>query len=177
MANGNNGATLGKTKVTKEQIVAAIKGSAGIKVVVADRLKVTRQSLENYIKRYPDLAEMIVQEREQALDMAELLVLTNIQIQRSRQQASGEPVDSSDAWKLLDKMGWKRGYAFAGNPSSIDAAREASAAGNKVTIREVVIELPQDDVAPPDQKTPVLGEEFLVVDVDDVKDEQEDVQE
>jgi len=157
-------------KATKKEIELAIKGSAGIKIVVSERLKVSRVTLDSYLKRFPDMAEMLVQEREQALDMAELLVLTNIKIQREKQNATGDVVDSTDAWKLLDKMGYKRGYALAGNPSSaMDMAREAGG-GSKVTIREVVVELPKDDS--PSSVPSILGESD--VRVIDVQAEEED---
>lgn len=150
-------------RYTKQQILDAIKGSAGVKVVISDRLQCNRQTLENYIKRYPGLADAIVNEREARLDLAELLILQNIQIQRQLQMASGAPVDSSDAWKLLDKLGYRRGYMTGGG--GIDVARDAAGNGSKVTIREVVVELPKDDNL---TVAPILGEFDLEVDSVDV---------
>ncbi len=100
----------GTPKFTVAQIKTAIKGSAGIKVVICERLKCNRQTLENYIDRDPSIAEDIKNEREQVLDFAELIIISNIKYAREIQQATQERVDTSDAWKLLDKLGLKRGY-------------------------------------------------------------------
>ena len=100
--------------------MTAIKGSAGIKVLIADRLKVTRQTLENYIERDESIGEAINGEREQAIDLAELVVLTNIKLMRERQSATQEPVDTSDSWKLLDKLGTRRGYGEKSQISVVD---------------------------------------------------------
>lgn len=122
-------------KFTEAQIMTAIKGSAGIKVVICDRLKCSRQTLDNYIDRYPKLAEAVTNEREQRLDLSELLIITNIQILRQKQMATQEIVDSQDAWKLLDKLGRKRGY---GERLTIAEVNEESTLDEDEIVRRII---------------------------------------
>ena len=106
-------------KYTTSQIISAIKGSGGIKVVICDRLGCARQTLDTYLEKYPKIFDALKEEKEKQLDAAELLIITNIGLQRRAQV--GDPnaqvpipprvVDSSDAWKLLEKLGRKRGFA------------------------------------------------------------------
>jgi hypothetical protein len=61
----------GKKKYTKSSIKAAIKGSMGIKLVVAQRLDCSRNTLDNYLNDFPDLKEMLVAERVPVIDEGE----------------------------------------------------------------------------------------------------------
>ena len=61
----------GKQKYTAAQVIAAIKGTLGIKTAVAANLKCTRQTIDNYISRYVTVAEAYQEERERLVDLAE----------------------------------------------------------------------------------------------------------
>ena len=58
-------------RYTAEQVIKAIVGSFGIKTAAANALGCTRQTIDNYIKRYPTVAQAYHEERERLVDMAE----------------------------------------------------------------------------------------------------------
>jgi len=49
----------------------AISGSRGVKTAITGRLGCTRQTLDNYLKRYPELMALVEEERESIIDLAE----------------------------------------------------------------------------------------------------------
>jgi hypothetical protein len=65
----------GQKRYTRRAIREAIKGSRGIKVAICARLECTRQTLDNYLKQYPELAQAFNEERENIIDMAETQLL------------------------------------------------------------------------------------------------------
>lgn len=91
---------------TVEQMLAAIRGCAGIPQVVATRLHCNRMTVLNYMRRYPILQEAFLQEREGAVDMAEAAVFKAIQGDPERDIAPDIP---TARW-LLEQIGNTRGY-------------------------------------------------------------------
>lgn len=61
----------GKQRYTTAQVIHAIRGSLGIKTAIAASLKCTRQTVDNYIKRYATVAQAYEEERERLVDLAE----------------------------------------------------------------------------------------------------------
>lgn len=59
------------TKRSKEQVLAAIRGSRGIKTHIAARLDITRDTVDAYLKRWPEVREAYDIECEVILDQAE----------------------------------------------------------------------------------------------------------
>ena len=62
---------MAKIKRTFQEIKAAIKGSGGIKQRVIDRLGVTRPSLDKYLKKWPQLQDVMREEEETITDAYE----------------------------------------------------------------------------------------------------------
>lgn len=69
------------------EIINAIKGSAGIKTTIAKRLGVVRQSIDNYIERYPTVKEAYLTERAGIDDAAQSVVINDILQNRSVETA------------------------------------------------------------------------------------------
>jgi hypothetical protein len=60
------------TKVKKSDVAKAIALGRGIKTEIAKKLKVSRQTLDNYLKRWPDLVPKLAEAREVIIDFAEI---------------------------------------------------------------------------------------------------------
>lgn len=104
---------MGKTKRSRLQVIEAITGSGGIKKVIADRLGVARNTVDNYLDRWVSAREVYEDECAVNADLAESIVITNLRIQRKRQSQGedGTEVDTSDAKWYLAHKGRDRGYA------------------------------------------------------------------
>lgn len=63
---------------TAEKVIEAIQGSSGIKIVIARRLGLHRNSVENYLKRYASAREAYDNEVETVGDVAESVIITAI---------------------------------------------------------------------------------------------------
>jgi hypothetical protein len=50
---------MANVKVSAEQLIDAIKGTAGIKTTIAKRLSVHRHSIDNYLDKYLRLTRLI----------------------------------------------------------------------------------------------------------------------
>lgn len=59
------------TKVKKSDLKRAIEAGCGIKKEIATKLNISRQTLDNYFKRWPDLVPMFESSRESLIDDAE----------------------------------------------------------------------------------------------------------
>lgn len=64
-----------KNRYTKREIRKAIEGSKGIKTAIAQRLNCTRQTVDNYLDRFPDLKALVSDERDSIIDLAEVKLL------------------------------------------------------------------------------------------------------
>lgn len=65
-------------KFTIEQVEQALRRSAGLHSIAAKKLKCTRQTVDNYVSRYPYLREVEADILEANLDMTEATLLTAI---------------------------------------------------------------------------------------------------
>jgi hypothetical protein len=61
-----------QVKVSKKKVDAAIFEGRGIKTEIAKKLKISRQTLDNYLKRWPDLVPKLADARETIIDSAEI---------------------------------------------------------------------------------------------------------
>lgn len=102
---------MGDLKCTLDEVVAAIDGSSGIKSVIGRRLGVTRQTVSSYLNRWATARQAYEQEKKSVLDLAESVVIRNIQLARKQQEDTKEPANSSDARWILTMKGRERGYA------------------------------------------------------------------
>lgn len=90
------------TRITKTNFKKAAKNSGGNQSRIAEKLEVTRSAVNQFIKRHPKLRDIINDEKEFVLDIAEDCIDTDILIRKD--------VDSAK-WKLLNtKRGRARGY-------------------------------------------------------------------
>ena len=122
-------------KYTADDFAKAIVGSGGIISTVAARVGCGWITAKTYIDKNKSLKELYDAELETVLDVAESVVMGNIQAAQKQQKASNftRQVDSNDAKWLLSKKGKRRGY---GNDD--EAAPEGAGNG------EVVIYIPSN---------------------------------
>lgn len=64
-----------RPQFSKEKFEKAISGSKGIKSAIAVRVGCTRQTVDNALERWPDLAKMLESERGDLVDYAETKLL------------------------------------------------------------------------------------------------------
>jgi hypothetical protein len=93
-----------------DSVLTAIRGSDGIKTIIAKRLKVTRQTVDNYLGRWAKAREAYAQEVEGVLDLSESVVIRNIKLALGKQN-DNLLADSTDARWYLTMKGNARGYA------------------------------------------------------------------
>ena len=65
-----------KPKNGAGKVIKAIEGSGGIKQLIADRLKVHRNTVDNYLERYPTAQQAYDNEVEKVGDKAESIIQT-----------------------------------------------------------------------------------------------------
>ena len=63
---------------TADQVIAAIKGSGGIKATIANRLGVSRWTVDNYLARWKKVNDAYEEERESITDLAETKLIKEI---------------------------------------------------------------------------------------------------
>jgi len=100
-----------KRNFTKEQVLKAIEGTAGIMSTVASRLQCEWHTAQSYVDKWVCTQEAFKNERERVLDLAESVLIQNIRLMSKVQTESGEIVDTGDAKWMLSRMGKHRGYA------------------------------------------------------------------
>lgn len=66
------------SKHTQQEVIDAIRGSHGIKITIARKLKVHRNSVLNYLKRYAQAREVYEEETESMGDLAESVIIKAI---------------------------------------------------------------------------------------------------
>jgi hypothetical protein len=66
------------TKHTLAQIVAAIRGSCGIKMVIARKLGVHRNTIDHYLNRWSEARRAFQEEVDEVGDRVELTLITAI---------------------------------------------------------------------------------------------------
>ena len=62
----------------ESQILEAIKNSGGIKLETARKLNCSRDTLNSYLKKYPNCMKAIETERENVIDIAEATLIKRI---------------------------------------------------------------------------------------------------
>lgn len=70
---------MGRRKRSDKKIIAAIKGSGGIKSTIAERLDVTWATVHTWVTTVPHLRDVYEDERERVVDMAESVLMRAIQ--------------------------------------------------------------------------------------------------
>lgn len=88
-----------RKRLTKESVETALRETKGMISLAAKRLGCSRETVYDYIKKYPSVATAIHDEREATLDMAELALFKAIQ--------------NGEAWAIamtLKTIGKQRGY-------------------------------------------------------------------
>lgn len=88
-----------KNKYTKEQIKDAVIKAGGFISIACKSLNCTRKTIYNYMDKYPELKETIIDIREQYLDVAEAALIKNVKDGKS-----------NDIKYFLNTQGKKRGY-------------------------------------------------------------------
>lgn len=86
---------------TSAQVIAAIKGSGGIKQAVADRLGVHRHTLDRYLERFEAAAQALVEETEREVDHSELVIISVKHETQAALNAQGQPVVNPDGKPIL----------------------------------------------------------------------------
>lgn len=61
-----------------EDVIVAIRGSKGIKAVAYRRLGCTAVTLNSYIKKYPEVEEAYLEERQGIVDLAEAKLIEQV---------------------------------------------------------------------------------------------------
>ena len=100
-----------ETKKTREEVLAAIVGSGGVKTTIASRLGVTRQTVSAYLLQWTSVQEAYDDECRGTSDIARSIVIGNLKAAYSQQAEAakrkdwaGAVVDSADAkWWLKMK--------------------------------------------------------------------------
>ncbi len=100
----------GKRKVKTINVIDVIPGSGGIINTIAESLGVSWHTAERAIKESPEATEMLQAELEKRLDLAEGVIVMNIQMS-AKQQRKGYFADTSDAKWYLSKKGKGRSYS------------------------------------------------------------------
>lgn len=95
---------------TREQVLKAIKGSGGITSTVARRLQCDWHTAQRYVQKWAGTRQAFDAENEAIVDLAESVLLKNIQL-ASQVQQQGEMVDTKDAKYVLSTRGKDRGYS------------------------------------------------------------------
>jgi len=113
---------MAEVKHTLDEIIRAIKGSSGIKLVIARSLGVHRNTVNNYLKKYVSAREAYIDEIEAVGDFAESVIIKSIK---------NEDVETAKwyaRFKLKD-----RGYSERQEVTGADGGKIET----KVTIDEI----------------------------------------
>ena len=98
----------GKQRFSTQQVINALRSARGIQYGAALILKCTRQTVSNYIDRYPTVKQVYDEERESMIDIAESRLL--------------DSVIRGDAWAIgftLRTLGRDRGYVVRQETTSL----------------------------------------------------------
>src|SRR3972149_10177815 len=119
---------MSRAKYTCEQFEAAIPGSGGIISTIARRVGCHWEVAKKFIDVHATLKTLYESELEVNLDVAESLIITNIKIASSKQQAGiksekPELVDTTDAKWFVSKKGKGRGYTERQETFNLDLSQ------------------------------------------------------
>jgi hypothetical protein len=88
-----------KQRYTAGEVIEAVQRARGLLFVAAQRLGCTRQTVENYVKRYATVAQAVEEERQKTIDIAEGKLFEKLQ--------------TGESWAIqfiLKTLGKDRGY-------------------------------------------------------------------
>ena len=100
---------MGKELYTAKQFIDAIPGTGGIVSTIADRVGCKWHTARKYIEEYPTVKDVYNEEIERVIDLAEGVLIQNIQI-AAKQAKAGRDVDTSDVKWFLSRKAKTRGY-------------------------------------------------------------------
>lgn len=100
----------GNNQYRASQFIKHIPGSGGIISTIASRVGCDWHTAKKYIDTMPTVAQVYKDEVESVTDLAESLLLKNIQLAQKEQKETGKPVDTADARWYLTRKGKGRGY-------------------------------------------------------------------
>ena len=86
-------------KINQTRFKTALKGSYGVQSVIAQKLDVTRQAVNQFINKYPKMKELCITEREKIIDVSENRLF--------------KAANAGEKWavdKILNTIGKTRGY-------------------------------------------------------------------
>lgn len=105
-----------KLRYTAAQVIAAVKGTGGIKQAIADRLGVDRHTIDRYLDRYPAAKQAYDDENERVNDYNETVLNWQLHETQSATDAEGNTIKEPTAaavdiarWRAPRKMK-ERGY-------------------------------------------------------------------
>lgn len=88
---------VGKYKFTAKQVIEAIEGSGAIKSTIAKKLNCSWNTIDVYIQRYPTVAQAFEDESAKVDDLAESIIIRNMQLHQELQRGDkGVPVLTGD---------------------------------------------------------------------------------
>jgi hypothetical protein len=100
-----------REQYTKPQFIKAIPGSGGIISTIAKRIGCDWATVKRRLDLDEELMELFQSERETVLDLAESVLITNIQLAAKQQKQLGVPADTGDSKWILSRTGKHRGYS------------------------------------------------------------------
>lgn len=119
---------MGKELYTAKQFINAIPGTGGIVSTIADRVGCKWHTARKYIEEYQTVKDAYNEEIERVIDLAEGVLIQNIQI-AAKQAKAGRDVDTSDVKWFLSRKAKSRGY--------VERQEVTGANGGKVQIEYV----------------------------------------
>lgn len=93
------------------QFITAIHNSGGIISTIAQRVGCAWATAKKYIDTMPTIQTAYNDECSKVVDLAESVLLLNMQLVRRQQVEEQEVVDTSDVKWYLSRKGKSRGYA------------------------------------------------------------------
>jgi hypothetical protein len=117
---------MGKELYTAKQFIDAIPGTGGIVSTIADRVGCKWHTAKKYIEKYPTVKDVYNEEIERVIDLAEGVLIQNIQI-AAKQAKAGRAVDTADVKWFLSRKAKTRGY--------VERQEVTGADGGAVTVR------------------------------------------
>lgn len=100
-----------KSQVSDEAFTKAIYLCAGKKNKIAKMLNLTWLAVHKRISNNAKLRDACIDAEIKALDLAEDIMVTNMEMLKHHQDQSQKPVDTSDVKWFLERKGKKIGYA------------------------------------------------------------------
>ena len=100
---------MGKELYTAKQFIDAIPGTGGIVSTIADRVGCKWHTARKYIEEYPTVKDVYNEEIERVIDLAEGVLIQNIQT-AAKQAKAGRDVDTADVKWFLSRKAKTRGY-------------------------------------------------------------------